>query len=507
MNISNEKLIDATLLAPAVKHQIIIETFEQLQAGESFILQNDHDPKPLYYQFKAEHGEIFTWDYLEEGPEIFKIRIAKNATENKDENLEGKYLDATTLDMSVKFQTIMSTFTGLKDGEHFILHNNFDPIPLQSQLKTQFGEIFTWEYLKQGPDFFDIKIGKKETQSAKSEEFILNGIELDPAVKFQTIMNTFNQLQAGEAFILHNDHDPKPLFYQLSSTQGDTFTWEYLKQGPDVFDIRIGKKMISENEPANIPTHENEIFEDHIEFPEDSPETVRTIVAKDFRKIKVFQKYRMDYGWKADISIADICNRHAIDEAQLRAELGAVENDFSESIPSYDYYHWDMSFLADFILRTHHQYVKNNAERIALLAEEVGKTHGGDSEILDEICKSVRPMLEDFMVHMSKEEDVLFPAIKQMLRLLQKGEKSKGPGGAIKNAVIKMEEEHDETKEFLDAFREATEDYKVQGDTAESIKSLYRELQLFEQDTYMHVHLENNILFPKLILLEAMITE
>lgn len=397
----------------------------------------------------------------------------------------------------------MATYNDLQEGESFILHNDFDPVPLKSQLAAMHGDSFTWDYIKKGPHNFDIKIGKK---ASNKEEFILDGISLDPAKKFQTIMDTYNGLQEGESFILHNDHDPKPLYYQLSATKGDVFTWEYLKQGPDIFDIRIGKKILSNEQKQNSGIHEEEVYEDHIQFPEDMPETVRTLVAKDFRKIKVFEKHQLDYGWKADISIADICAQNGIDESTLRAELKAVESDFSEVIPSHDYYHWGMSFLADFILYTHHKFVKENAERISLLAEEVGTEYGKDNEIIDEIGKSVRPMIDDFMVHMSREEDVLFPAIKQMLRLLQKGEKNKGPGGAIKNAVIKMEEDHDDTKEFLDAFREVTDNYKTDDKTPDKVKELYRELQLFENDTAIHVHLENNILFPKLILLEAMIT-
>lgn len=70
-------ILDATLLEPRVKHATIIGRFDALKSGEEFILQNDHDPVPLYYQLSAEHGNTFTWEYLEKGPEWWKVRIAK----------------------------------------------------------------------------------------------------------------------------------------------------------------------------------------------------------------------------------------------------------------------------------------------------------------------------------------------------------------------------------------------------------------------------------------------
>jgi regulator of cell morphogenesis and NO signaling len=71
----NIDILNATLLEPRVKHQTIFARFEELKSGESFILLNDHDPKPLYYQLISQKGEIFTWDYQEAGPDWWKIKI------------------------------------------------------------------------------------------------------------------------------------------------------------------------------------------------------------------------------------------------------------------------------------------------------------------------------------------------------------------------------------------------------------------------------------------------
>ncbi len=72
-------IIDVRTIVPRERHPLIFSTFHNLQPGGAFLLVNDHDPKPLYYQFKAELGEEFQWDYLEQGPEVWKVRIARPA--------------------------------------------------------------------------------------------------------------------------------------------------------------------------------------------------------------------------------------------------------------------------------------------------------------------------------------------------------------------------------------------------------------------------------------------
>ena len=74
---NEETIIDVRRTPPAQRHPLIFETFERLSAGESFVLVNDHDPKPLYYQFQAERTGQFTWEYLQQGPEEWKVRIGR----------------------------------------------------------------------------------------------------------------------------------------------------------------------------------------------------------------------------------------------------------------------------------------------------------------------------------------------------------------------------------------------------------------------------------------------
>src|SRR5690606_2592990 len=101
-------------------------------------------PKPLYYQLQATRGEIFQWEYVEDGPETWQIKITK--TGNAPE-----VLNVTLIEPRLKHPTIFEKFDSLQPGESFILFNDHDPRPLYFQLSQMRGDIFTWEYLEQGP--------------------------------------------------------------------------------------------------------------------------------------------------------------------------------------------------------------------------------------------------------------------------------------------------------------------------------------------------------------------
>lgn len=78
-NVSTDdtEILDVRTIPPRGRHELIFDTFDSLPAGAAFVLVNDHDPKPLFYQFSAEREGLFSWDYLEKGPEVWRVRIAR----------------------------------------------------------------------------------------------------------------------------------------------------------------------------------------------------------------------------------------------------------------------------------------------------------------------------------------------------------------------------------------------------------------------------------------------
>jgi regulator of cell morphogenesis and NO signaling len=297
--LENENILNVTSIEPRFKHSTIFERFDELISGESLILHNDHDPKPLYYELSAKRGDIFTWEYLQQGPEVWQVKITIKK-EASDENI----LDATLLHPAIKHATIFNRFDSLKPGESFILQNDHDPRPLRFQLENIHGNTFGWEYLEQGPEIFKIKITKNNLEEVKEEkkgnatENILNVTEIEPKLKHPTIFTRFDALKAGESLTILNDHDPKPLYYQLLGERGNIFTWEYQEQGPKLWRIKISKR------PEGV-----------------ADETLGEIAAKDLRKAEVFKKYGLDFCCGGKKTVKEACAEKGIDVTKVEQEL------------------------------------------------------------------------------------------------------------------------------------------------------------------------------------------
>lgn len=108
--LGNENILNVALIEPRLKHSTVFERFDELISGESLILHNDHDPKPLYYEISAKRGDIFTWEYLQQGPEVWKVKITKKKEVSKDDE---NILDATLLHPAIKHTTIFNRFDSL----------------------------------------------------------------------------------------------------------------------------------------------------------------------------------------------------------------------------------------------------------------------------------------------------------------------------------------------------------------------------------------------------------
>lgn len=303
----------------------------------------------------------------------------------------------------------------------------------------------------------------------------LDVTQIEPRLKHPTIFEHFDALEPGESFKIHNDHDPKPLYYQLLGERGSIFTWEYLEQGPGTWLIRISKNKVD---------NQGEV------------ETVGSIAAKDYRKAEVFKKLGIDFCCGGEKSLKDASEEIGMSEEQLKEELEKA--DTLTTSASQDYNKWKLDFLADFIANTHHEYIRENATVLTGLADKVAQVHGSQHGELLALARRVKTLVGDLLDHIEKEEKILFPAIKSLV-FDQNPELSKvNPIGPI---IKTMHHEHDHAGEDLKYMRKITDDYTLPADACNSYTYLFEKLKEFENDLFKHIHLENNILFPKAIAL------
>jgi regulator of cell morphogenesis and NO signaling len=480
--LENENILNVTLIEPKFKHSTIFERFDELISGESLIIHNDHDPKPLYYELSAERGDIFSWQYLEQGPEVWKVKITKKkAVSNEDEDV----LDATLLHPAIKHATIFNRFEALKPGEGFILQNDHDPRPLRFQLENIHGNTFGWEYVEKGPEIFKIKITKNKPETVQEEkkeivtekENILNVTAIQPKLKHPTIFVRFDELKAGESLTIHNDHDPKPLYYQLLGERGNIFTWQYFEQGPELWRVKISKR------------------------PEGAAdETLGAIAAKDLRKAEVFKKYGLDFCCGGKKTVKEACAEKGIDVTKVEQELQNRDKSTFTARPL-PYNDWNLDFLADYIVNTHHSYVKKTIPDLKSYSEKVAKVHGAHHPELLQINKLAQEVCDEMAAHMVKEETVLFPYVKQLVasKISGNGNVKFGNLGTVETPINMMEMEHEVVGNNMDEIRKISNNYALPEDACASYAFLFKTLDEFENDLHIHVHLENNILFPKAI--------
>ena len=146
--------LDVRDLAPAARHEAIFDAYRALAPRAGFVLVNDHDPKPLRYQFEAEHAGEFTWGNLESGPEVWRVRIGRPAAEEEPD------LDVRQVSHAQRHGLIFTAYRSLRPGREFVLVNDHDPLPLRYQFEAQYAGEFTWDYLESGPKVWRVRIGR-----------------------------------------------------------------------------------------------------------------------------------------------------------------------------------------------------------------------------------------------------------------------------------------------------------------------------------------------------------
>jgi len=320
------------------------------------------------------------------------------------------------------------------------------------------------------------------TEIASGAGAVIDVTQIEPRLKHPTIFKNFDALQAGESFTILNDHDPKPVYYQLLGERGNIFTFEYLEAGPEWWRIKIAKNKADGN---------NEI-------------TVGSIAAKDYRKAEVFKKMGIDFCCGGDKSLKEASEEAGIALTDLEKALQNA--DTTSPAASMDYNKWSLDFLSDFIVNTHHQYIRDNAEIINNLAQKVAQRHGSSHAELPELALKVNHFLQDLLEHTLKEEEVLFPNIKQLVAHQKDPVKYPAMPGKVSPAIKAMQAEHDQAGTELHFFRKTTKDYTLPPDGCNSYQYLFEKMKEFEDDMFRHIHLENNILFPKAVQLEKEIT-
>lgn len=228
--------------------------------------------------------------------------------------------------------------------------------------------------------------------------------------------------------------------------------------------------------------------------------TIGDFVAENFRTAEVFKKYNIDFCCKGGRTIEEACDKKKVSPEEIYKELEEVANRKSEDI---DFNSWPLDLLADYVEKTHHRYVEEKSAMLIPYLNKLCKVHGERHPELFEINELFIGSAQDLAAHMKKEELILFPFIKQMVEAKKNGEPLPAPRfGTVENPVTMMKHEHEAEGERFVKIAELTNNYEFPDDACGTYQVTYRMLEDFQNDLHKHIHLENNILFPKAIAME-----
>ena len=224
--------------------------------------------------------------------------------------------------------------------------------------------------------------------------------------------------------------------------------------------------------------------------------TIGEIVAADFRTATVFENHGIDFCCGGKVALAATCIEKGLDLATITSELEAVQK---ESVGrEQNYSSWALPFLADYIVNTHHVYLKENDEQIAAYAQKIAGVHGAHHPETIRIAAIFEKIATDMAAHLKIEEDIFFPAIKRAdaARIAGTAPDSKDRE-TIRESLVRLHREHEEIGDAVHTIRHLSREYAIPGDVCNTFMVTYQKLKEFEDDLHKHVHLENNILFSK----------
>lgn len=224
------------------------------------------------------------------------------------------------------------------------------------------------------------------------------------------------------------------------------------------------------------------------------------LVAQNYRTASIFKQNKIDFCCNGNRTIADAAEQKKLDISSLLKDLELASS--SQSDGNIDFNSWPLDLLADYIEKTHHRYVEAKIPEIMPYLEKVVRVHGDRHPELFEVFELFNESAGELTTHMKKEELILFPFVRKMIQAKAKGEKVQAPFGTVKNPIKAMMAEHENEGERFRTIAALTEDYTPPVDACNTYRVTYALLKEFENDLHKHIHLENNILFPKAIALE-----
>lgn len=232
-------------------------------------------------------------------------------------------------------------------------------------------------------------------------------------------------------------------------------------------------------------------------MPDITPETrIGELVAARPGLARLFSELRIDYCCGGKISLAAVSESRGLSVDTFIAMLKAADAALGAAQVDVDAANMSLKDLTEHVERTHHAYLKDELPRLVEMAQRVAYKHSHRDQRLTEMAETVTTVAQDMISHMQKEEQVLFPLVRQI-----EADPRSPYAAAIAEPIRRMESEHDDAGRATERLRELTDGFTPDCESCNTHRALLHGLARFEEDLHRHVHKENNVMFPRALAL------
>lgn len=218
--------------------------------------------------------------------------------------------------------------------------------------------------------------------------------------------------------------------------------------------------------------------------------SVGEIVANDFRTSTIFKNAGIDFCCGGKQLFSEACNEKQVDAIEIENQILKISEEPQNEFMNFN--NWDPVFLSEYIVNTHHKFVLKMLPELLFYTNKIANVHGDNHPELKKVSQLFNKINTELLQHLKNEEEVLFPAIKEVAII-----ESNEVKGTIISEITRMLKEHDTAGSEVDEINRLTNGYRIPDDACNTYKVALKMLEQFEDDLHTHVHLENNILYPK----------
>lgn len=298
---------------------------------------------------------------------------------------------------------------------------------------------------------------------------------MEARLKYAVISEKFEALRPGQAMVMINDDDSGPLYEQLITDRGQTLRWETLKNGPEKWRIKITK-----NQGNN------------------DGETIGQIISRDYRKARALNNFDIDFSCGGNRTLGQVFDGKEQFMADVLLQWKTIDQLAPEKEMNFST--WDMAFLTSYIIQLHHEFVSTQTRFVTELAFKVtdsNRSRNPELQAVADLFAQTGKMLE---VKGQQEEEILFPYITALSEASIKGTALKTADfGHVAKPISLGQIESERVVADLWKLRQLTNNYVAPAYSSSTCPILYKLLAAYEEDAHLHLHLENNILFPSAI--------